>query len=63
VPKGTLIPAHGPAVLANDVAELMNNEPELKAQLRPGTFVVSTQNRHSYDSAGPRFKRYAGTDS
>ena len=28
---------------------------------RPGTFVVSTQNRHSYESAaGPRFKKYAG---
>jgi glucose-1-phosphate adenylyltransferase len=62
VPKGTLIPAKGPIVLANDVAELMGNEPELLAQLRPGTFVVSNLNRHSYDSAGPRFKKYAGTE-
>jgi glucose-1-phosphate adenylyltransferase len=60
VPKGTLVPAKGPIVLANDVAELMGNEPELLAQLRPGTFVVSGQTRHSYDSAGPRFKKYAG---
>jgi glucose-1-phosphate adenylyltransferase len=63
VPKGTLVPAKGPIVLANDVAELMGNEPELLAQLRPGTFVVSSQNRHSYDSAGPRFKKYAGDGS
>jgi glucose-1-phosphate adenylyltransferase len=62
VPKGTLIPAKGPIVLANDVAELMGNEPELLAQLRPGTFVVSNLTRHSYDSAGPRFKKYAGTE-
>ena len=41
VPKGTIVPAKGPFVLANDVAELIGNEPELRAQLRPGTFVVS----------------------
>lgn len=62
IPKGTLVPAKGPCVFANDVAELMGNEPELLAQLRPGTFVVSGQNRHSYESAGPRFKKYAGTE-
>ncbi|MDQ3367557.1 MAG: glucose-1-phosphate adenylyltransferase [Myxococcota bacterium] len=61
VPKGTIVPAKGPCVLANDVAELIGNEPELYAQLRPGTFVVSTQNRHSYESAGPRFKKFSGT--
>lgn len=62
VPKGTVVPAKGPCVLANDIAELMGNEPELLAQLRPGTFVVSGQGRHSYESAGPRFKKYAGTE-
>jgi glucose-1-phosphate adenylyltransferase len=62
VPKGTLVPAHGPVVLANDLAELIGNEPELLAQLRPGTFVVSMQNRHSYESAtGPRFKKFSGS--
>jgi hypothetical protein len=61
IPKGTLVPARGPFVLANDIAELIGNEPELLAQLRPGTFVVSTQNRHSYESAaGPRFKKFSG---
>jgi glucose-1-phosphate adenylyltransferase len=60
VPKGTLVPAKGPCVLANDVAELMSNDPELAKELEPGTFVVSMQSRHSYESAGPRFKKFAG---
>jgi glucose-1-phosphate adenylyltransferase len=59
MPKGTVVPAHGPPVLANDVVELIQNEPELRAQLRPGTFAVSGQHRHSYESAGPRYKRFS----
>jgi glucose-1-phosphate adenylyltransferase len=58
-PKGTLVPARGPVVLANDVAELLGNDPELGGSLRPGTYAVSMQSRHSYESAGPRYKRYA----
>ena len=49
-------------VLANDVAELLENDPELNEKLEPGTFVVSMQSRHSYDSAGPRFRKYAGIE-
>ncbi|HEX7699405.1 MAG TPA: hypothetical protein VF403_01705, partial [Kofleriaceae bacterium] len=60
VPKGTLVPARGPCVLANDVAELMDQDPELAEKMQSGSFVVSTQSRHSYESAGPRFNRYAG---
>ena len=59
LPKGTLVPARGPVVLANDVADLIHNEPDLRAQLKPGTFAVSMRARHSYESAGPRYKRYA----
>jgi hypothetical protein len=48
-------------VLANDIAELLDNEPELQLQMRPGTYTVSGQSRHSYESAtGPRFKKFAG---
>jgi hypothetical protein len=47
-------------VLANDVAELIHNDPELADKLKPGTHVVSMQSRHSYDSAGPRFRKFAG---
>jgi glucose-1-phosphate adenylyltransferase len=57
-PKGTIIPAAGPVVLANDVAELCENDPELSAQLRPGTFALSMHTRHSYESAGPRYKKF-----
>ena len=60
VPKGTTVPAAGPVVLANDVAELLESDPDLAKNMREGSFVVSTQSRHSYESAGPRFKRYAG---
>jgi glucose-1-phosphate adenylyltransferase len=62
LPKGTLVPAKGPVVLANDVAELLENDPELARALEPGTFVVSMQSRHSYESAGPRFRKYAGIE-
>jgi glucose-1-phosphate adenylyltransferase len=63
IPKGTIVPARGPCQLANDVAELLGNEPELFQQLRPGTFVVSMTSRHSFESAGPRFRKYAGNES
>lgn len=62
VPKGTLIPARGPVVLANDVVELMQNEPEMQELLRPGMFAISNRHRHSYESAGPRFQRFGGDD-
>ena len=62
LPKGTLVPAKGPVVLANDVAELLENDPELADRLEPGTFVVSMTSRHSYESAGPRFRKYAGIE-
>jgi glucose-1-phosphate adenylyltransferase len=58
IPKGTVIPARGPIILANDVVELLGNEPELRNQLAPGTFAVSTHHRHSFDSAGPRYERF-----
>jgi len=58
MPKGTLVPARGPIVFANDVVELLSNEPDLRTQLRAGTFEISRRGRHSYESAGPRYKRY-----
>jgi glucose-1-phosphate adenylyltransferase len=57
-PKGTLVPAKGPVVMANDVAELIENDPELRRDLRPGTFARSMTSRHSYESAGPRYKKF-----
>jgi glucose-1-phosphate adenylyltransferase len=63
VPKGTLVPARGPVVLANDVVELMQNEPDLQQVLRPGAFSISMRQRHSYESAGPRFQRFGVGES
>jgi glucose-1-phosphate adenylyltransferase len=63
IPKGTTVPAKGPCVLASDVAELLGNDPELGERLEPGTFVVSMASRHSYESAGPRFKKYGADES
>ncbi len=60
VPKGTVVPAKGPCILASDVVELLGNDPELAEKLEPGTFTVSESRRHSYESAGPRFKKFAG---
>ena len=58
LPKGSVVPKDGPIILANDVAELIENDPEGPGGLRPGTFAISHHARHSYDSAGPRFKRF-----
>lgn len=60
LPKGTHVPAKGPCVLANDVADLLEHDPELAEKLKSGSFIVSMTSRHSYESAGPRFKRYGG---
>ncbi len=58
VPKGTVVPARGPVALATDVVELLNNDPETKSQLLPGTYSVSHGHRHSYQSVGPRFQAF-----
>lgn len=58
LPKGTHVPTRGPVALANDVVELMSNDPEFQQLLRPGTFSISKGNRHSYQSAGPRFQAF-----
>jgi glucose-1-phosphate adenylyltransferase len=58
VPKGTSVPAKGPIVLANDVESLLLNDPDLRLAMRAGTYTVSGHDRHSYASAGPRYKMY-----
>jgi len=57
-PKGSYVPARGPVVFASDVAELIENDPETRSTLRAGTYAVSHHARHSYESAGPRYKRF-----
>jgi len=59
MPKGTVVPPRGPVVLANDVSDLIANDPELRSQVRTGTYAIAMHGRHSYDSAGPRYQRFA----
>ena len=61
MPKGTVVPPRGPVVLANDVSDLIENDPELRGQVRAGTYAIAMHGRHSYDSAGPRYERFART--
>ena len=58
VPKGTLVPAQR-AVRARERRRRADRatSPSCSAQLRPGTFVVSTQSRHSYESPPARGSR------
>ncbi len=60
VPKGTYVPVKGPIQLAYDIEFLLRNDPVAADQLRnfPGEYTISEQSRHSYVSAGPRYRRY-----
>jgi glucose-1-phosphate adenylyltransferase len=58
LPKGTHVPAEGPVQLAYDIHELMRTDPATASALEAsdGTWVVSQRDRHSYESAGPRYR-------
>ena len=65
LPKGTHVPQHGPIELAQDIASLLLADPKLKAALEglpAGYRVAKGRFRHSYTSAGPRYRRYRGND-
>ena len=60
LPKGTHIPADGPIELAYDMVELMKNDPHTAEQMRAfeGRYIISRRDRHSHESAGPRYNRF-----
>jgi glucose-1-phosphate adenylyltransferase len=60
LPKGTTVPVKGPIQLANDIEELLANDPDTRVEMEKfrGRFTVSPESRHSYLSAGPRFERF-----
>lgn len=64
LPKGTYVPKEGPLQLAYDVEELLRKDPHLAEGFeRIGdNYTVSDVERHSNQSAGPRFRRFAGID-
>lgn len=60
IPKGTYIPADGPIQLAYDVEFLLrNNDAGARATLDrfQDRYTISDRDRHSYVSAGPRYRR------
>lgn len=61
VPKGTHVPVHGPVQLAYDIEFLLRNDPDAKDVFErfEGEYTVSELNRHSYVSAGPRYRRFS----
>ena len=63
LPKGTHVPAEGPVQLAYDMAELLANDPATRDAMArlPDAIAVTRRDRHSYESAGPRYRRDSPT--
>ncbi|MCA9694672.1 MAG: hypothetical protein KC636_34150, partial [Myxococcales bacterium] len=63
LPKGTHVPAHGPIMLAHDMEFLLRNDPATRdamAAVKESVgYRVSERNRHSHESAGPRYRRFS----
>ncbi len=63
LPKGTFVPAEGPISFPEDMHELLRNDPATRDGLaslaQRGGYVVADRHRHSYESAGPRYRRYS----
>ncbi|MEM9491135.1 MAG: glucose-1-phosphate adenylyltransferase, partial [Myxococcota bacterium] len=64
LPKGTYVPVDGPIQLAYDIEFLLRNDPKMRTALDQfeGEYTVSDRDRHSYDSAGPRYRRFQPSD-
>lgn len=60
LPKGTYVPKEGPIELPHDISELLNKDPDAREYLDrfEGTIIESKRQRHSYESAGPRYRRF-----
>jgi len=60
LPKGTFVPEKGPIELAQDMAFMLENDPATKDVMAEfaGRYTVSTRERHSFISSGPRYRRY-----
>lgn len=60
LPKGTHVPTEGPIELAYDMVDLLQNDPHAVEQMSAfeGNIIVSRRDRHSHESAGPRYDRF-----
>lgn len=61
LPKGTYVPKDGPIQLAHDIEFLLRNDPSMSESLDQcqGMYTVSDRDRHSFESAGPRYRRFS----
>ncbi len=61
LPKGTHVPATGPVQFAHDVEFLLRKDPDAQCIMEEfsGKYSVSEADRHSHQSAGPRYFEYA----
>ena len=60
LPKGTHVPKEGPVEFAHDMAFLIQKDAALMPMLErfEGTYRTGIRDRHSHDSAGPRYQKY-----
>lgn len=58
LPKGTRVPRTGPIELAEDMVAMLQNDPSLKAAMEGIEIRASRRKRHSFESAGPRFREF-----
>ncbi len=62
LPKGTFVPADGPVSFPHDMHELLSKDPATRDAMASlaerGGYVVADRGRHSFESAGPRYRRY-----
>jgi ubiquinone biosynthesis protein UbiJ len=61
LPKGTRVPAKGPVQLAHDMEAMLRKDPDASKLLArfEGELAASELDRHSHDSAGPRYRRFS----
>ncbi len=64
LPKGTVVPAKGPVQHANDMDFLLRNDPDASRILESfeGDVATTEHGRHSFISAGPRYRRFAAEE-
>jgi glucose-1-phosphate adenylyltransferase len=65
LPKGTHVPRSGPLRFAYDMEQLLLNDPSTREAMSAleGFYSVSERDRHSYESAGPRYRKGSSAQS
>ncbi|MEC8425039.1 MAG: hypothetical protein VX000_14745, partial [Myxococcota bacterium] len=57
LPKGTVVPARGPVEFAGDIGPLLEIDAATRDAMTAlgGRYVIAERDRHSFQSAGPRY--------